>query len=300
MQLRSLGLLVVVVCVPALAREDKEAERVKALRKEVLKDLLATDEDKSEVVAGAYKKLFTRVGRVGLPKLMEDEDTSIALQAAWEVHRKAVKRNPPIRRRTDWVFDRKPMEEFLKVAAKRLKSEPPAWWSATLLKGDVFPDEHHAFIDIEGALPATAKVKVEKDDVVLTSGKQSVKVPKVEFDKAAGELDLGTPPVILCGEALSFVARPVFRGYPFEVICVDSKTGKKQWAATVWAARRDGSSGPAGENPVEIHRHGDTVIVYGCESHGMYAEGFDAKSGKCQFRFCTCYWFNFSEAWGLK
>jgi hypothetical protein len=39
--------------------------------------------------------------------------------------------------------------------------------------------------------------------------------------------------------------------------------------------------------------------VYGCDSHGMYAEGFDAKTGKCRFRFCTCYWFNFSEAWGL-
>ena len=30
------------------------------------------------------------------------------------------------------------------------------------------------------------------------------------------------------------------------------------------------------------------------------AEGFDAKTGKSQFRFCTCYWFNFSEAWDLK
>jgi hypothetical protein len=294
------GTLILVASLLASATaDDKEAEKLKAMRNEVLKDLFAA-EDKSSAVADAYKKLFTHVWLAELKKFMEDEDTSIALQAAWELHRKAVKRDPPIPGRTDWVFDKKPMEEFLKLAAKRLKTELPAWWEATLLKGEVFPGRHHAFITNEGPLPPPAKVKVEKDGVVLTSGKQSVKVPKEEFDKAAGDFDIGTPPVILCGEELSFIARPVFRSYPFEVICVDSKTGKKQWAVTVWAARRGSSTGPAGVNPVEIRRHGDTVIVYGCESHGMYAEGFDAKSGKCQFRFCTCYWFNFSEAWGLK
>ena len=81
---------------------------------------------------------------------------------------------------------------------------------------------------------------------------------------------------------------------------MDSKTGKKQWTRTAWAARRGAASGPEGGSQIEIRRHGDTVIVYGCESHGMYAEGFEARTGKCQFRFCTCYWFNFSEAWGIK
>jgi hypothetical protein len=70
---------------------------------------------------------------------------------------------------------------------------------------------------------------------------------------------------------------------------------------TVWAARRGFSSGPTGRvDPVEVRRQGDMLIVYGCESHGMYAEGFDAKTGECQFRFCTCYWFDLSEAWSLK
>lgn len=293
-----IGALLLGASLAAVGRDDKEGDRVKALRKEVLKDLFA-DEDKSAAVAGVYKKLFTHVGLAGLPKLAEDEDTSIALQSAWELHRKAVKRDPPIRNRTDWVFDKKPMEEFLKVAAKRLKFEPPGWWKATLLKGEVFPRQHHAFIDVEEP-PPTATAKVEKEVVVITAGKQSVRMPKAEFDKDADELDIGTAPVALCEADLSFIARPVFRGYPFKVIGVDSKTGKRLWAATVWAARRGFSSGPAGVCPVEIRREQDTVIVYGSESHGMYAEGFDAKTGKCRFRFCTCYWFNFSEAWGLK
>jgi len=117
--------------------DDKEQDQVEVLRKEVLRDL-HEDDDKSAGVAASYKKLFTHVGSIGLPKLVEDEDASIAMQAAWELHRKSVKRDPPIKYRTDWAFDKKSLGEFLKVMTKRLKSEPPAWWSATLLNGDVF------------------------------------------------------------------------------------------------------------------------------------------------------------------
>ena len=294
-----IGAVLLALSLVAVARDDRDADRVKALKKDLLRDLLA-EEDKSAAVAGAYKKLFAHVGLAGLPQLVKDEDTSIAIQAAWELYRKAVKRDPPIRNRADWVFDKKPMEEFLEVLGKRLKSDLPGWFGATLLKGDVFPRQHHAFIDIEEPPPSTATVKVEKDQVVITAGKHDVRMPKADFEKDADELDIGTAPVVLCEAERSFIARPVFRGYPFKLIGVDSKTGKKLWVATVWAARRGDSSGLGGVNPVEIRRQGDTVIVYGCESHGMYAEGFDAKTGKCRFRFCTCYWFNFAEKWGLK
>lgn len=286
-------------CLPAAARDDNDSEEMKVLRKDVLKYLLAV-EDESREVAEAYKRLFTHVGPTGLKTLTDDDDTSIALQAAWELYRKPVKRDPQILGRTEWVFDKGPMEQFLKLAAKRLKSEPPTWWGATLLKGDVFPGRHHAFVDLQGPLPSTATFTVEKDDVVITSGKQSVKIAKADFDNAADPLDFGKPPVILGDADLSFIARPWVRGYPFKVIGVDSKTGEQLWATSVWAARRGGSNGAEGVDPVEIRRQGNTIIVYGCDSHGMYAEGFDVKTGECRFRFCTCYWFNPSEFWGSK
>jgi hypothetical protein len=303
------GTLILLGSLPAsTTADDKEAEIVKTMRSEVQKnvlanvvldDLFSSDGGKSFAAGRAYKKLFSHVGLAGLKALAEDEDTGIALQAALELHKKVVKRDTPIPNRTNWVFDKKPMEEFLKFAAKRLKTEPPAWWGAVLVKGEVFPDSHHAFITKnEGLLPATAKVKVEKDEVVLTSGKQSVKVPKVVFGKV--ESDLDSPPVILCGESLSFIARPVCCGHPYDVICVDSKTGKKQWAAPVWASCHISHTGPPSPDYIEIRRHEDTVIVYGCEIFSVYAEAFDAKTGKCQFRFCTCYWGFNSEQWGLK
>ena len=274
-------------------------DKVNTLRKEIVTGI-SSAEDKSEAVAKAYKTLFTHLGLDGVKKLINDEDTSIALQAAWETHKTIVKRNPAVPIRTNWVFDKKPMEEFLAVVAKRLKAEPPEWWRATLLVGDVFPGMHHAFIDLGGELPVPPKLEVQKDEVIITSGKQVTRLPRAVYDKAASFADIGTAPEALWGADQSFFARPFFRGYPFQAVGVDTKTGKKLWMALVWAARRGFSTGPAGVCPVEIRRHGDTVIVYGCESHGMYAEGFDAKTGKCQFRFCTCYWFNFSERWGLK
>ncbi len=256
-------------------------------------------EDKSKAAAQAYKKLFMNVGPTGLQKLAEDEDSSIALQASWELYRKSVKRNPPILHRSDWVFDEKLVGEFLKVVANRLHSDPPAWWAATLLKGEIFPGQHHAFIDIGQPLPLIATVSTDEKDVVLTTGKLSLRMDKTDFSNG-NDPRFGTGPVVFYGTEMSFVAKPVFRAYPFDLIGVDTKTGRKVWTATVWAARRGMSTGSDGLNPVEICRRGDTIFVYGCESHGLYVEGFDAKTGKCRFRFCTCYWFNHPETWGLR
>jgi hypothetical protein len=279
--------------------DSKRSEKIKGLRERILKAQQG-DAGSSAEAAAAYKELFTYVGRNGLKDLTKDKDTSIALQAAWEVHKKVIKRDPPLAGRTNWVFDKRPTEAFLAFFAERVKAKPPAWWRTNLLNGEVFPDRHHAFITLADDVPEAPEVEVQEEEVVITVGKRTVHIAKAAYDKVASFPEIGVDPVALWGEEQSFFARPTFRGYPFKAAGVNSKTGEKLWVASVWAARRGFSSGPAGNNPVEIRREGDTVIVYGCESHGLYAEGFDAKTGKCRFRFCTCYWFNFSEAWGLK
>jgi hypothetical protein len=281
------------------ADDSKRAAKVKALRTTILKALPGGDEE-SETAAEAYKELFKYVGRKGLRKLTHDKDTSIALQAAWEVHKKTVKRNPPIRNKTDWTFDKKQAQEFLAFFARRVKTKPPAWWRDTLVKGEVFPGSHHAFFDLAEGLPARPKVQEKKDEVVITVGKRSVRISQAAYAEAESFLATDTTPVALWGAKRSFFARPAIKGYPFKAAGVDSKTGKESWVASVWASRRGSSTGPPGRCPVEICREGDTVIVYGCGGIGMYAEGFDARTGKCRFRFCTCYWFNFSEEWGLE
>ena len=67
----------------------------------------------------------------------------------------------------------------------------------------------------------------------------------------------------------------------------------------MWAAGRTALAG-YGVHRVELAGKDGSVFVFGTESHGMYLEAFDLATGKCQFRFCSCYWFTFSETWNLK
>ena len=75
--------------------------------------------DNSDEVAETYKKLYGHVGARGVRELTNDEDTSIALQAAWETHKTVVARNPPVAGKSPWVFDKKSVDSFLAIFAER-------------------------------------------------------------------------------------------------------------------------------------------------------------------------------------
>jgi hypothetical protein len=69
----------------------------------------------------------------------------------------------------------------------------------------------------------------------------------------------------------------------------------------VWGpGRRTGIVSGFHDHWAEVVGLGDTVYVFGAESRGVYLEAFEAATGKARFRFCTGYWFHWSEAWGLK
>jgi hypothetical protein len=60
------------------------------------------------------------------------------------------------------------------------------------------------------------------------------------------------------------------------------------------------SLGGVAKHVIDIRYQDKIVYVFGAESHGMYVEAFDAGSGECIYRFCTCYWFAFSERWRIE
>ena len=88
-------------------------------------------------------------------------------------------------------------------------------------------------------------------------------------------------------------------GFPYKLACLAGKGGKPVWTTEVWAAGRLILMGK-GVHRLELAENDDTLFVFGAESHGMYLEAFDSATGKCRYRFCTGYWFNFSEGWDLK
>jgi hypothetical protein len=266
------------------------------LRSDILQSI-SLDDLHDDSVADAYTKLFARLGPVGTKKFINDDDTSIALQAAWETYKRRVKKQTAFRGRTQWGYDKDSLEEFLTFLAERLQSEPPDWWRATLLEVDVFPGRHHAFIDFKGKLPKPPKVRLNKGEVTIASAMQSVTIRKSMYDKFAPLGDPNRPPVVHWDQSTFFFARPEDRSYPYDLVCVDLETGKELWLASIWASRRGVSTGAPGRHPVEIRQLEGTVIVYGGGQAGMYIEGFDAKTGECRFRFCTSYWMHFSEAW---
>src|SRR4051812_26794301 len=107
----------------------------------VLRDR-ALNADCGSVAGNAYQAYFQHLGLAGLRDRLSDIDTGIALQAAWEVHKKPIKREPPIARRTDHVYDRAELDKFLAFVKDRIKAPVPDWWAEAIVDVDLFPGQH--------------------------------------------------------------------------------------------------------------------------------------------------------------
>ncbi|AMV29089.1 hypothetical protein VT84_32135 [Gemmata sp. SH-PL17] len=268
----------------------------KALRGDVLKATSSKDK------AGAYQKLFEKVGRQGFADLTKDEVTGIALQAAWETYTKPAKRPKPLMPRTNDIYDPTELGKFVAFFKERTKAPVPEWWARGITDVDLFPGQHHAFIGSDtgpkcresksGALVPDGAEMEEKDGKrVYSVGGRTVEFPSDTFDELSNSF------AGVVGEKRSAVAGyTAVCGEAFEIAGFEGRGGKSTWKADVWGTDRDFLGGQ-GYHWVEVREKDGTVFVFGAESHGMYAEAFDLATGKCQWRFCSCYWFHHSEKW---
>lgn len=252
----------------------------------------------------AYRSFFEATTLPELKSLLRDSDTGIALQAAWELARvpKRKARGPG---RTDWTYDPRAVSEFLTAFKNRTHADVPEWWSKGVLDIDLFPGQHHAFV---ATLPPkyhksvtdafiSEGVELTNDDGLLTFTKGALHV--TPNDKLLRTNIMGAERVAAAfsGDA-AFLAPHGYGsgGMFYQMACVDLRSGSTKWVVPLWAAGRMGIAG-MGNHHVEVVSDSNQVVVYGMESHGAYAEAFDLKDGHVLFRFCTCYWFNFPEAW---
>jgi hypothetical protein len=305
--------LVVLSCIftgPAFGDGTRE-ERTAELRKAVFEDSSA------QAKGAAYRTFFRHVGQTGFDALTKDEDTGLALQAAWEVHKKAVKRPKPLGGgRSDDIYDPAELAKFVEFLKNRTGAPVPEWWAKDITAIDLFPKKGHGF-PLEhwpeygksktGAwVPKTARVDDTGGTVTYSEGDRKVEFSKADLDcdskvdvakgVGRGEHD-GYAGVLV--EAWSVIAAyRNFVGWPFSIAGFNGKGGKPVWKAEVWAVPR-GPIGGFGYHMVEVRQKGKAVYVFGAEQNGMYVEAFDGPTGKCLFRFSTCYWWSFSEGWGL-
>jgi len=266
------------------------------------------DSSSARTRSKAFQEWFEGIGRAGIAKLVDDEDVGISLQAAWEVHKKLVKRVKPVTAaRSDDVYDREELNQFLIFLKKKTKATVPDWWAESIVDVDVFPNEHHAFI-------GAARQKVTKSQanekwlvtegaeltrgtntLVFSTGGKSIEFPDDKFVHGSGICFTG-----VVTDKTGFIATfAPEAGQAFKVARFEDKGNKPVWLEKVWAAGRTAGSGPASHR-VELVTTENTLMVFGKESHGMYLEAFDKKTGKNLYRFCTCYWFNNSEGWKIK
>ncbi|MSR62700.1 MAG: hypothetical protein EXS08_09695 [Planctomycetes bacterium] len=95
------------------------------------------------------------------------------------------------------------------------------------------------------------------------------------------------------------MADPGLAGFPYDIQMKEHDTGSIVWKAAVWAVGRTALTG-IGVHQIELVVSAERLFVFGIESNGAYAEAFAVDDGRPLLRFCTCYWFNFSETWSLR
>jgi hypothetical protein len=260
--------------------------------------------------ARGYRAWFEKVGRAGLTDLMSDKDAGIALQAAWEAHKKPARRAKPVPSRVDDVYDPAELKKFVAFVKDRTKAPVPAWWTEVVIDVGVVPGRHHHFAwggthptwktrrpkaGEHMEVPDGAELERRGEALVYTAGGRSV-----EFPGAALAVTAASAVTAVFADKRSAVAVAFTgMGCPFKLGGFEGGGRKPVWVADVWAAGRTILTGLA-PHQVELAEKGGTVFVFGAETCGAYLEAFDLATGKCLYRFCSGYWFHFSETWGLK
>jgi hypothetical protein len=156
--------------------------------------------------------------------------------------------------------DKKKTGEFLSTFKDKLKVKPPEWWQERLKEVVVYKT-CHSFGGVDSSkLKDAARFSDDRYDVVTN---------------------------------------PTKAGFSYTVEVADRESKKVLWKGDIWAAGRTFLAGE-GVHQIELVVSDGRLFVFGAESHGAYAEAFNLKDGTPLLRFCTCYWFNFSEEWELK
>lgn len=286
----------VALCCLASAPAAEPEKDVKALREAVVKAETAKEKMYS------YKTLFEKVGKAGLPELTKDEDTGIALQAAWEVHKKLVEQKEK-EGGSKWVYDPDELKKFVAVLKKRTKAPVPDWWAESITIVEVKPGKRHVFpigpdhrpkvhtTKDHTRLPEGHDLEKKADTLVYTVGKRSVEFPKDTFgggiSNAAGFVGEKRSAIVECA------------GGPFVIVGFEGKGGKPVWKSEGWGTGLHFLAGSLTVY-VEVFENDGTVYVFGGDSTGMYLEAFDLATGKPAFRFSTSYVCLYSEAWDVK
>jgi len=244
----------------------------------------------AEEAGQALKERLEHAGRKGLPDLMNDSDTTLALAAAWEHFI-----GPGTK-------DTRPMpKDFVKFFEAKTGSRVPGGWEReVVLAGlNVSPDSSQLRTAAEkdymsvADFTQTTGITLTDGTYVITEGLTTVRVRQEDLTKF-GNLDgIFKRIEAHVGQARTFIAICDDSGAPFPVICVNSQTGAVLWQATVWPTRSTSATftflGGLPRHYFAFDETKNMIAVFGCALR-CFAAGFDVRNGDPIFQFTTDHW----------
>jgi hypothetical protein len=253
---------------------------------------IATAESSSEAVKG-YAKLFKTPTPELTRQLKGLPQDGIALRAAWE---EAILKGK-IREDSTKLDRQVAIARFLGFVEGRLGISLPVWWEEAIHKagnegkGHIGPGlpknpyHHVASGRWEFDMPNGQSISRTDDSTTISFCDETMSIPKALVDEV-----IGGRMSVLIEKDRCFVASHNTLGYSYPLTCLDRKTGKLLWKASVWdwASRIPGATGTWYEY-VSVVGKNDRVYVIGTGVHNFYIDAFDQKTGKNVFRFANCY-----------
>jgi hypothetical protein len=277
---------------------------VRSLRQNVL------SVNNSQEAGKAYEALFESGGLSRHQRLVDDQDSGIALRASWRLADE------------HYTFRTVSPEQFVERFKRRTGLPIPIWFEAKLVSkaidrdseqteeallsyagpsralryrnGHMYWEQIHKYrtTDVELLVDADTKLAESEGMVSITIGADTLQISHSELHGARAEFDSDYC-VARIGTKRSFVALHDDTGARFPLLCFDSLTGNKMWQVEVWGTGAEHillKSG-AWSNEIMIVTNDKLVAICGDAPGGCYAEAFDVESGSNVFRFCTGDWF---------
>jgi hypothetical protein len=300
-------------------RESRQTSRASGAHALVVAFLLATtvalcgfadqlgDDDSTPVArarnaqeaAEQLRMLFRRHQAGGPSALVDPPDPSVALHAAWEVHRKAVPRRPPQAHRSTHTLDGRTRRRFLEEVRRRV-GVVPGWWADCFRDASLYPDNVTRYRIPEPELrqvtlangasiivPGDLRMRPRDGRVLVGSGRISRSIP-LDLFAAAVPVDRGIVGGAVTRDRL-LLASYGSSDFPFSLCSVDPAANRPLWRADVWGVGPITVAGRVAYR-VQVIPEADRVLVYGGHSYGMYVEAFRAVDGASTLRFSTNYW----------
>jgi hypothetical protein len=271
----------------------------------------------SEVAGRAIQRVL-KVAGSDLKPLLADENTGIALRAAWEIAQRRAKSGDE----SAWPW-------FVGFLQGRTKLQIPLRWEFNLAwrffdpsrtkQGELilrsYMKKTDELYDHDGLprwkRPAQpkgdaaewrrdrSKRKADPGELALTTAAgHTLRISAVASKKVWSKSRFDAVSALAVGQ-LTYAAFPTDMGEGFPVVCMRRESSEIVWEAKSWGSGEviGQFTGPTGHE-MSLDQRGDIIAVFGSSVMGSYLEVFDSKSGKLVFRFCPSDWNAWREETG--